>query len=218
VNSADSTSSVLDHGSDTRPGTLALFTTLVRFVTVRAKEKFTHRVARLAMRRLRKDPAKLRRALQQARQVLIVCHGNIIRSAFAAQLLQQLLGARRRVRIASAGLEATPGRPPHPNALRLARRLHIDLSRHAASRVSLDDIRASDVVFAVDVPQFAALRTRFPAASDKMFPLTCLAPSTPLEIADPINGDDRAFEVCFAHIIRAIDPIRRAIVGSATSR
>ena len=218
MNSVDSRSSLLEPGSDTRPGTLALFTTLVRFVAVRAKERFTHRVARQAMRRLRKDPAKLTRALQPARQVLIVCHGNIIRSAFAAHLLRQLLGARRPVRIASAGLEAAPGRPPHPNALRLARRLHIDLSRHAASRVSLDDIRASDVVFAVDVPQFAALRTRFPAARDKMFPLTCLAPSTPLEIADPINGDDTAFEVCFAHIIRAIDPIRRAIVGSATSR
>lgn len=50
-----------------------------------------------------------------------------------------------------------------------------------------------------------------------MFPLTCLAPQTPLEVEDPINGDDRAYEVCFAHIIRAVDPIRRAIAGSPTN-
>ena len=219
MNSFESeSSSLIESAPEERPGTIALFTTLVRFVADRAKEKVTHRIARRTMRRLRKDPEKLTRALHPARRVLIVCHGNIIRSAFAAKLLRQLLGVAGRVRVASAGLEAIPGRPPHPKALSTAARLRIDLSHHAASRVSLADIRASDVVFVVDAPQFVALRTRFPEARHKIFPLTCLAPTTPLEIADPINGDDQAFEICFAHIIRAVDPIRRAILGSATSR
>lgn len=218
MSSLESSSPVVDSGPDTRPGTIALFTILVRYVTARAREKVSHTLARQNMHRLRKDPVKVIKALTRARQVMFVCHGNIIRSAFAANLLRQRLGARSGVRIASAGLEATPGRPSHPTAQRIAARLRIDLSRHVATRLSLEGVQASDVVFVVDAPQFAALRARFPQARDKIFPLTCLIPSMPLEVADPINGDDQAFEVCFAHIIQAVDPIRRALAGPATSR
>jgi len=211
-------SSIIEPAQDSRPSTIPLLLTFVRYLKERTTQKITCTIARQAMNRLRKDPARLTRTLRSARQVMFVCHGNIIRSAFAAHLLQQQLGVTGRVRVTSAGLEATPGRAAHPMAHRLATRLHIDLSHHAASRLSRQDVRASDVVFVVDAPQFAALRARFPEARDKVFPLTCLAPKTPLEVEDPINGDDRAFHVCFAHIIRALDPIRRVIAGSDTNR
>ena len=203
---------------DPRLATIPLLMTFFRYVRERTTEKVTHTIARQSMQRLRKDPTRLIDALRSAKQVTFVCHGNIIRSAFAEHLLQRLLGAARgRVRVTSAGLEATPGRAAHPTAHRIASRLHIDLGSHAATRLGIDEVRASDVLFVVDAAQFAALRARFPEARDKMFPLTCLAPQTPLEVEDPINGDDRAYEVCFAHIIRAVDPIRRAIAGSPTN-
>jgi protein-tyrosine-phosphatase len=211
VSSPEPSSSPLEPAPEYRPGSIVLFITLVRYAAERARQGVIYSIARFITNRMRRDPAPVVRALREARQVLIVCHGNIIRSAFAARLMQQMFGPIGRVRFASAGVEATPGRPPHPIALRIAARHRVDLSRHAASRVSADDVRASDVVFAVDVPQLVALRRRFPEARDKIFLLTSLAPRTPLEIADPIFGDDHAFEACFAHITQAVDPIGRVI-------
>jgi protein-tyrosine-phosphatase len=210
VSSLETGPSLLETEADLRPGSVVLFITLVRYAADRARQAVIHSIARFITSRTRRDPARVVRALRAARHVLIVCHGNIIRSAFAARLMQQKLESMG-VRFASAGVEATPGRPPHPIALRIAARHHVDLSCHAASRVSAEEVRASDVVFAVDVPQFVALRARFPEARDKIFLLTSLAPTTPLEIADPIFGDDHAFETCFAHITQAVDPIGRVI-------
>lgn len=216
MSSLETSPTLVEPGEEYRPGSIVLFVTLVRYAVERARQRVVYSIARAETSRLRRDPAKIVRALRDAKQVLIVCHGNIIRSAFAARLMAQTLD-RGRVRVVSAGVEATPGRPPHPIALRIAARHRVDLSRHAASRVSADEIRASDVVFAVDVPQFVALRTRFPDARDKIFLLTSLAPRTPLEIADPIFGDDHAFETCFAHITQAVDPIGRVIAGPVAS-
>lgn len=198
--------------------TLSLFATALRRASGFTRYALTHARARLEMQRVRRNPTELVRALCTARQILIICYGNIIRSAFAARLLQLWLGPRCRVRVMSAGVQATPGQPPHPMALRVAARMRVDLSQHSSTRVSADDIRSSDIVFAVDLVQLAALRVRFPDARRKMFLLTCLAPSTPLEIADPILGDERAFEVCFSHITRAVDHIRRVIAEPVLSR
>jgi protein-tyrosine-phosphatase len=211
MSSLESGQTLIEPEAEYRPGSIVLFFTLVRYAVVRARQGAIYSIARVMNSRIRRDPARLVHALREARQVLIVCHGNIIRSAFAARLMQQMFGSLGRVRFVSAGVEATPGRPSHPIALRIAARHRVDLSRHAASRVSADNVRASDVVFAVDVPQFVELRRRFPEAKDKIFLLTSLAPRTPLEIADPIFGDDHAFEACFAHITQALDPIGRVI-------
>jgi protein-tyrosine-phosphatase len=216
VSSLESSPTLLEPEGEYRPGSIVLFVTLVRYAVERARQGVIYSIARARTTRVRRDPARIIRALRGARQVLIVCHGNIIRSAFAGHLMAQTFGESR-VRVVSAGVEATPGRPPHPIALRIAARHRVDLSRHTASRVTADDMRASDVVFAVDVPQFVALRSRFPDAKDKVFLLTSLAPWTPLEIADPIFGDDHAFETCFAHITQAVDSIGRAVTAPVVS-
>ena len=174
--------------------------------------------ARRAMLRLRQNPSEVVRALIRARQILIVCHGNIIRSAFAARLLQLWLGPHCHVRVISAGVQAVPGQPPHPLALQVAGQMRVDLSRHSSTPISAENVGASDVIFAVDLIQLVALRLRFPDAHQKMFLLTCLAPATPLEIADPINGDEQAFQICFAHITKAVDHIRRVIAEPLLNR
>jgi protein-tyrosine-phosphatase len=218
VNSILDTGSPLVDAVDKRPGTLSLLTTVARSIAERARLKIACAIARRATERVRRDPAALSLALRTAKQLLVVCHGNIIRSAFAGRLLQQRLGEAGVLRVVSAGVDALPGRPAHPIAQRLARRHRIDLSDHAASRVSADAMRASDVVLVVDLIQFVALRERFPEACAKIFLLTSLAPSTPLEIADPVNGDEPEFEVCFQHITQAVDAVWRVVGHSTESR
>jgi protein-tyrosine-phosphatase len=169
--------------------------------------RFTRAVARHTMNQVRRNPAVLTQALRDARKLLIVCHGNIIRSPFAARLLQQKLGAAGRISISSAGLEAVPGRPPDETALHLASTRGVDLTSHTARRLALETVTESDVIFVMDVPQLVLLRRRFPEAGDRTFLLTCLAPRTPLEVRDPVFGDEAKFETCFNHISLATGPI-----------
>ena len=173
-----------------------------------------HAVERHQVNRLRRSPAALVEALSAGKHILVVCHGNIIRSPFAAYLLEQSLGRQPRVSIASAGLEATPGRPPHPFALRQAAERRVDLSAHASSRIERERVAASDVIFVMDIQQLLALRQRFPGARHKTFLLTSLAPETPLEIRDPVNGDESVFHACFDHITRAVRPVAGVLAQS----
>jgi L-malate glycosyltransferase len=178
-----------------------------------------HRLRRAAewrqLRRRRHDPADLTAALRSARRILIVCHGNIIRSAFAARLVAQALGDGSRVAIASGGLAAVPGRPPHPIAVLTANARRVDLSQHTASRVGSEDVAGADVIFVMDLRQLGVMRTRFPEARARTFLLTGLAPDTPLEVRDPVDGDESRFRVCFDHITRAVRPIVRVLSEAA---
>jgi protein-tyrosine-phosphatase len=188
-------------------GPIAVAAAVARKLFESAGRKIDHAIERRQVNRLRRSPTSVIDALKAGQRILVVCHGNIIRSAFAAFLLEQSLGERPRVAIASAGLAAMPGHPAHPTALRKAAERRIDLSSHTASRVERRVVANSDVIFVMDIPQLLDLRRRFPEARAKAFLLTSLAPETPLEIRDPVDGDESVFHACFDHITRAVRPL-----------
>ncbi len=163
------------------------------------------------MNRIRRHPEALAARLKSAKSVLIVCHGNIIRSAFAARQLAQALGDDALVSISSAGLEAVSGRPSHPTAVLTAAPLQIDLTRHSAAPLRPAAVATADVIFVMDVQQLVALCRRFPDARAKTFLLTCLASDRPLEVRDPVDGDETVFQACFDHISGATRPIIRLL-------
>ena len=206
--------SAIDDRQARGSGVFAVAATFARRVFEYGARKIDHAFERRQVNRLRRSPVAVIQALKAGHQILVVCHGNIIRSAFAAFLLEQSLGANPRVAIASAGLAALPGRPPHPTALRKAAERGIDLSSHAASRVERNVVAKSDVIFVMDIAQLLDLRRRFPEARAKTFLLTSLAPETPLEIRDPICGDESVFHACFDHITRAVRPLAGVLTQS----
>jgi len=197
-----------------RSGVIAVAAALARKAFQYGARNIRHAIERRQVNRLRRSPAAVIEALKAGHHILVVCHGNIIRSAFAAFLLEQSLGDRPRVSIASAGLAAMPGRPAHPTALRKAAERRIDLSSHAAARVERGVVAKSDVIFVMDIPQLLDLRRRFPDARAKTFLLTSLAPETPLEIRDPVDGDESVFHACFDHITRAVRPLAGVLAQS----
>ena len=170
------------------------------------------------MERLRRDPSVLVAALRAAERILIVCHGNIIRSPFTARLLAQALRGDGGVSISSGGLAATPGTPSPGAAVLAGARLQVDLRDHAASAVTSSALAASDVVFVMDLPQLRVLRRRFPEARAKAFLLTCLAPESPLEIRDPFGGDESRLQACFEQISQAVRPIVRVLAEKVQAR
>ena len=201
-----------------RPGVLGLCSSLVRglfaYASHRCAEAVEVGIERQRVRKLRRNPFRLTMALRSARCILIVCHGNIIRSPFAARLVAQALRNHGRVSVMSAGLAAVPGRPPHPTAVLIATARSVDLSDHAASPLAVETVAASDVIFVMDVPQLLAMHDRFPEARDRTFLLTSLASGAPLEIADPVDGDESRFQICFDHISTAVRPIVHTLCGA----
>ena len=170
-------------------------------------------IERRRMYRVRRQPGLLAAALRSAQRILIVCHGNVIRSPFAARMVAQAMPPNSRVSVSSAGLAVVPGKPPHPTALEIATALSVDLSSHAASPLSAEAVAASDAIFVMEADHLVTMRKRFPEARAKTFLLTCLATNTPLEIRDPFAGDESEFRACFEHISRAVQPIVRVLSG-----
>ena len=199
--------------------TIALCRALLRAPLVHAwrrlREGVEAAIERRRMARIRRAPGPVLAALRSAARILIVCHGNIIRSPLAASLVARGVGRAARVAIASAGLAAVPGRPPHPTAVQLANEHMLDLRDHAASIVDAAAVAASDAIFVMDVPQLVLMRRRFPEARARTFLLTCLASDTPLEIRDPYAGDASHFQACFEQISHAVRPIVDALSGTA---
>ena len=109
-----------------------------------------------------------------------------------------------------AGLHALPGREPHPAAIAAANGLHLELSRHEASPVTWEAVAVHDVIFVMDVALLVAMRQRFRDARTKTFLLASLAPATPLEIRDPVDGDSVVFRECFEHITHTVWPVVHA--------
>jgi len=84
----------------------------------------------------------------RVRSVLVVCHGNLCRSSFAAGLLRSWLSSRG-VRVESAGF-VQPARPSPPEAVAAAARYGVDLSAH---RSELSVARAADLIVVMDPGQ-----------------------------------------------------------------
>ena len=198
-------------------GRLTLPWRLAGRLVVYGQRGLEHVIERRRMNRLRHDPTVLTARLKSARRILIVCHGNVIRSPFAAGLIAQAVGDRGSVSIASAGLQAVPRKQAHPTAVLTATALRVDLSRHAAAPVAPATVANADVILVMDIPQLVVMRTRFPNAHAKTFLLTCLAPEVPLEIPDPVDGDGSVFQICFDHISRAVRPIVRILSDTPQS-
>jgi len=166
---------------------------------------------------VRRAPARLVRRLGRARNVLVLCQGNVIRSVFAAHLLAASLKGKRSVSIASAGLATTPGWRAHPRVIARCADLGIDLSGRSSVLVTETMMKAADVVLVMEVSQLVVVSRGFFRARWRTFLLTCLAPEVPMDIEDPVGKDDAAVEACLDHIARVLKPLVAAITERDTA-
>ena len=130
--------------------------------------------------------------------VVFVCHGNIIRSPMAAELLrQQAAGA---LEVLSAGLHATPGKQADPRARSIAPEFGVSLEAHRAQPLTTDLVSKADAIFVMDALNEAKLLDRFPEATTKICPLgRCFSGTPPLhtEIPDPYTGSVEDIRACY---------------------
>lgn len=134
-------------------------------------------------------------------KVVVVCHGNICRSPFAAALLARGAGAPS---VRSAGFAAVPGRPAEPAAVRAAQRFGVSLDSHAARPLSAEDLAWADLVLAMQghhVSRVVALRAE---VAPRVRLLGDFLAEPPHAIDDPWGRSDEVFAATFARIELAV--------------
>ena len=173
----------------------------------RAQERLAHPLRRrAAVRRVsRHAPPQV---------VLMVCHGNICRSPYAAALLRRSLAplVGDRIRVASAGF-VRPGRPCPGVAVEVAAARGLELSMHRSQLLAGPEVFAADLILVMDPTQRRAIRAIFGRSSNDVLVLGDFDPEPIVtrEIRDPVEQPKEVFELSYSQIERCVGELVRAV-------
>lgn len=120
------------------------------------------------------------------RRVLVVCHGNIYRSAFVGQYLKQHLPDRVIVR--SGGFHPAVGRPAPERHVLTSRRYGVDLAGHCSAVIGSPEVEWADTIVLMDSRNWQEL-VNLGASSDRLLWLGVLD-GDGVEIPDPDRLSD----------------------------
>ena len=136
-------------------------------------------------------------------KVVFVCHGNTCRSPMAEAIFKSLTGD---VKTVSAGLYACDGEAASPNAVKVCKYNHLDITGHRAKSFENVEVNKDDLVLTLTCDIRDNLRKQYPNlnihtikeyAGEKGY----------LDINDPIGGDILVYEDCFYEIKECIEKI-----------
>lgn len=123
-------------------------------------------------RTLESSAARARRlsslALGEGSRVVFVCHGNIMRSAYAAQVAR-LRYPQQSSLFVDGGTHAVPGRAAQDSALRVARELGAPLDGHVATPLPSLGLTGHDVVICMDALNEGNVLAAFPELAARVF-------------------------------------------------
>lgn len=151
-------------------------------------------------RRLRSGPV---------RRVLVVCYGNIYRSAFVAACLSDSLVDTAEIR--GAGFHKVADRPAPGRHVQMSGKFGVSLAAHRSRVISQDDVQWADTIILMDRHNWDGLYS-LGTARNKLVWLGALTKG-PVEIPDPYELDDataerivqRMYEAC-AQFVRSVRP------------
>ena len=169
---------------------------------------------RTAVKRLLGRPAPIPPTLRSSDTILFVCHGNIIRSALAAELTRHHAKALGLTcdGVVSGGVFAKAGREADARAVAAGANLGIDLSTHRAQPLTPPLIESASVIYVMDRLNEAELLARFPKAESKLRRLGAVGTGDRDDvIADPYVLDAAAVTAVAERIDRATRLLAREL-------
>ncbi len=143
--------------------------------------------------------------------ILVLCKGNICRSPFLAEYLNQHSEDIQTV-FRSVGLRTTDNKPSPPEAVTAAKQWGVDLSQHGAQNITAKQVAEADLVIGMEpVHHFEFVMSFF--SSRKKFHLCGeLADDSDLRvIEDPFDQAPEAFEACFKRLALIGDRMLKAL-------
>ena len=168
------------------------------------------------MHRARRAAAVKRLEGTSPRTFLVLCHGNVCRSPFAAAVLARAIESTNApVSIASAGFIG-PNRPSPPEALASASRFGIDLTPHRSALITPSAISSADLVVVMSAAQARAVKRAYRLRQPALV-LGDLDPG-PIEtrtIVDPWGGPPSLFDASYARVERCVGELTRLVVSAS---
>ena len=146
--------------------------------------------------------------------ILVVCHGNIYRSAYAATVLRRRLGSLLDGEVIQGGFFG-PGRPATVQAQETAARRGIDLSQHESRLVRESDVRSATLIVVMEQPHARRIVREFGARSERVVILGDLDPG-PIEargIRDPYGADPEVVAHTYDRIERCLEVLVETMGG-----
>jgi len=148
------------------------------------------------------------------KNVLFVCTGNICRSPIAEGLFRRLIGNRRDIEVASAGVHAVRGQPPSLYAVQVCAEEGTDISGLRSRPLTAALVDQATHIFAMTGAHLETIQAVFPQTAEKTFLLREFEePGTTVwrEVPDPIGLGREVYEHC-ARIIKNALPSVLAFV------
>lgn len=141
-------------------------------------------------------------------QLLFVCTGNTCRSPIAEGLCRKYLAEKLRCdvddlpeigyKVVSAGVMASAGLPPSPEAVRVCRKHGVDIAIGKSRPVTADLIASSDRIFVMSLRHREFIVSRWPQAAPKCELLG------ETEIADPVGAGQQVYKRVWSEIDTAL--------------
>lgn len=157
-----------------------------------------------SFRRLRNAPVQ---------RVLVVCYGNIYRSAYVGMMLARLIGPNKEVR--SGGFHPKAGRECPQRLQKMARLKGIDLAAHRSRIVEPADLEWADTILLMDRHNWQDLIQQG-AAAQRFVWIGALDGGAP-EVMDPHDLDNAATQaivdrlhLCAERLVALIDEAHAA--------
>lgn len=132
--------------------------------------------------------------------ILVVCEGNICRSPIAEAILRDRAGSAHIVR--SAGISAPVGRPAHPYSIEVCASHGLDITRHRATQMDANLLRASDLVMVMETDHVRRIQSAFPWTSGRIWRL---GHHLDQDYADLLDQAQEAFHLFFQSVLQALD-------------
>ena len=141
------------------------------------------------------------------KSVLFVCTGNICRSPIAEGLFRQLIGNRKDIEVASAGVHAVRGQPPSLYAVQVCEAGGVDISNLRSQPLTTSLVERATHIFAMTGAHLETIQLLFPQGADKSYLLREFEePGTTVwrDVPDPIGMGRDVYEVCARTIKNAL--------------
>lgn len=169
-------------------------------------------VGKWHLRQMRREAiAAWQRPLGDVRRILVLCSGNICRSAYAGVTLGA--AAPHGIEVRSGGLVGPSGRPTPDVFATAARRRGIDLAEHRSHAIDDTDLAWADLILIMDEGHYRAVAARGPAALAKtrwLGGVVARRGAGPA-ITDPVDFGAGQVDEVLDHLDRSIDAVSARI-------